>query len=272
MHQCVARSWPSSCSSSRSSASAGWDTWSTTSRTRNRIDGSASGARRPPSPRVVVPRRRGAVDPRRRALARPRVDGSTIALVVLELLLLLAYSVRPSGQGTGQAASWVDAGYAYVVPIALTLSTFASSGTPSSRPVPLSPRSCGEVVGLARDRRAPGEPRSPTDRVAGTTLGRSHRSRTCHSCGPRARLVEAVAFVVFMVQLVDRCPGALWTLPSRWLWQGVQLAALRLLGQPARRSSVIATPLYVLAPGDARRHPGRAATGRTVAIGAYSSC
>ncbi len=183
------------------------------------------------------------------------VDGIAIALLVLELALLLAYSLPPvRAKERGAQALWVDAAYAYVVPIALAFATFGSVLDTELETGPVvAALVWATVAGLAAIAQHQAS-HIDADRVARTgtwaiDVGREAATRWVS----RLVVAAAVAFIALLAALVDSVPTVFVWSSLAVLWQAGQLTAVRLQQLPDERPPItFGVRDHVLGPLESR--------------------
>lgn len=169
----------------------------------------------------------------------------TVALLTVELLLLLAYPLRPLRlKERGTLALLADASYGYVIPIALTLSTFSEAGKGT---LPASVVGSALVWGSAIGLRSIAEHQQGdvnNDQAAGTTTWATSRDeRVVERAVRKMWSAEIVAFAVLVgcTSSVSVAIPAL--LGIGFWWQLSQVTALRTTDQPTRLPHDIVNPL-----------------------------
>lgn len=191
-------------------------------------------------------------------------SGLTLSLLTVEILLLLTYPLPPIRlKERGSLALLGDAGYGYVIPIALTMSTFSAAGD-ATLPVitVIAALAWGMTIGLRSIAQHQLEDVA-RDRAAGTTTWATMRdSALVERFIGRLWVLEAVAFVGLTACAAMLAPAIAVVLIVGALWQLCQVHALRILSQPVRMPDDVINPLVThwfplaLAGALIVRHPG----------------
>ncbi len=188
---------------------------------------------------------------------------STFALLALELLLLLAYSLWPFRlKERGALALLTDAAYGYVVPIALTVATFSKAGHDMPTSVVGTALVWGTAIGI-RSIAQHQQTDLENDTAAGTTTWATVRDpEAVESWVSRMWIVEILAFVVLIGRTSTISVAIPVGLGIGLLWELAQVTSRRALGESTQLPGDVVDRLVTcwfpmtVAAALVARHPG----------------